>query len=50
LLLSEFKDESSIPLAFAGVVLVSGAAFVPLNADCIKPDSFKGRQTPLVVR
>ena len=35
-MLRELRDTSSIPVAFAGVVLVSGAAFVPLNADCIK--------------
>jgi hypothetical protein len=49
-MLSEFKDESSIPLALAGVVLVSGAAFVPLNVDCIKPDSSEGVKHRLVVR
>ena len=30
------SDTSRIPVAFAGVVLVSGAALCPFTADCIQ--------------
>src|SRR5277367_5082803 len=33
---SELSDTSRIPVAFAGVVLVSGAALCPFTADCIQ--------------
>jgi hypothetical protein len=33
---SELSDTSRIPVAFAGVVLVSGAALCPFTVDCIQ--------------
>jgi hypothetical protein len=41
---SELSDTSRIPVAFAGVVLVSGAALCPFTADCIQ-HSFLSAQT-----
>lgn len=36
---SELRETSRIPVAFAGVVLVSGAALCPFTTDCIQHTS-----------